>query len=124
MQVRRITAMVLALALMGLAAAPIALAYRGIDAFHDDGGGGGGGGTTSVAGTVRLMAVGDVMLAQTIGRRVRKKGPLAPCAKVNFYFDEADLVVANLECTISERGTKWNKTFTFRAPLAAANSLA
>ena len=38
--------------------------------------------------------------------------------------DQADLVLANLECTISTRGTKWPKTFTFRAPVAAANSLA
>jgi len=81
--------------------------------------------TPSVStGTVRLMAVGDVMLAQSIGRRITKNGLLAPWAKVKSYFDEADLVVANLECTISNRGTAWNKTFTFRAPLAAADSLA
>jgi poly-gamma-glutamate synthesis protein (capsule biosynthesis protein) len=74
-------------------------------------------------GIVRLMAVGDVMLAQSIGRRIVKNGPLAPWKKVKPYFDQADLVVANLECTISTRGTRWNKTFTFRAPPAAADSL-
>ncbi len=78
----------------------------------------------SPSGTVRLMAVGDVMLAQTIGRRIKKKGPLAPWTQVKQYFDQADLVVANLECTISTRGTRWNKTFTFRAPIAAGASLA
>ncbi len=76
------------------------------------------------SGTVRLMAVGDVMLAQSIGRRIVRNGPLAPWNRVKGYFDQADLVVANLECTISTRGVKWNKTFTFRAPPAAATSLA
>jgi poly-gamma-glutamate synthesis protein (capsule biosynthesis protein) len=75
------------------------------------------------SGTVRLMAVGDVMLAQSIGRRIKQDGPLAPWAKVKPYFDQADLVVANLECVISDRGTPWRKTFTFRAPIAAAQSL-
>ncbi len=70
------------------------------------------------------MAVGDVMLAQSIGRRIKQNGLLAPWAKVKTYFDQADLVVANLECAISDRGTAWNKTFTFRAPIAAAASLA
>jgi poly-gamma-glutamate synthesis protein (capsule biosynthesis protein) len=76
------------------------------------------------SGVVRLMAVGDVMLGQSIGRRITRNGPLAPWQKVTQYFDQADLVVANLECTISNRGTKWLKTFTFRAPTAAAASLA
>ena len=72
---------------------------------------------------VRLMAIGDVMLAQSIGRRIVRKGPLAPWKRVKSYFDKADLVVANLECTISTRGAKWPKTFTFRAPPRAADSL-
>jgi len=78
----------------------------------------------SQTGTVRLMAVGDVMLAQSIGRRIVRNGPLAPWTRVKGFFDLADLVVANLECTISTRGTKWPKTFTFRAPPKAADSLA
>ena len=73
---------------------------------------------------VRLMAVGDVMLGQSIGRRIVRNGPEAPWRRVQDYFDEADLVIANLECTISRRGTPWPKDFTFRAPPAAARSLA
>ena len=76
------------------------------------------------AGSVRLMAVGDVMLGQSIGRRIVRYGPLAPWRRVVGYFEQADLVVANLECTISTRGTPWPKDFTFRAPPAAAASLA
>ena len=79
--------------------------------------------TEPPAGRVRLMAIGDVMLAQSIGRRIVRNGPLAPWRKVMHYFEEADLVVANLECTVSNRGTPWPKTFTFRAPLKAADSL-
>ena len=75
------------------------------------------------SGVVRLMAVGDVMLAQSIGRRIVRDGAMAPWAKVKGYFEQADLVVANLECTISKRGTAWPKTFTFRAPPVAADSL-
>ncbi len=70
------------------------------------------------------MAVGDVMLGQSIGRRIVSKGALQPWRFVKPIFDQADLVVANLECTISDRGTAWPKTFTFRAPAPeAADSL-
>lgn len=80
-------------------------------------------GINQPSGTVRLMAVGDVMLAQSIGRRIVRYGAAAPWRKVVGYFDQADLVLANLECTISTRGTPWPKDFTFRAPPAAADSL-
>jgi poly-gamma-glutamate synthesis protein (capsule biosynthesis protein) len=106
---------VLAVALVGGAPAAAA-AKSGRSDFHDPTGGG--------TGTVRLMAVGDVMLAQSIGRRIKSNGLLAPWTKVKPYFDQADLVVANLECVISDRGTPWAKTFTFRAPTIAAQSLA
>jgi poly-gamma-glutamate capsule biosynthesis protein CapA/YwtB (metallophosphatase superfamily) len=81
-------------------------------------------GTHAAGGTVRLMAVGDVMLAQSIGRRIVKKGVHAPFQRVLPIFSQADLLVANLECAISNRGTRANKRFTFRAPPAAADSLA
>lgn len=77
----------------------------------------------SAPGTVRLMAVGDVMLARTIGRRIVRQGVDAPWRGVKSLFDEADIVMANLECTISTRGTPWPKDFNFRAPPAAADSL-
>jgi poly-gamma-glutamate capsule biosynthesis protein CapA/YwtB (metallophosphatase superfamily) len=80
--------------------------------------------TSTPGGRVRLIAVGDVMLARTIGRRIESDGPLAPWEGVVDTFAEADVVFANLECTISTRGTPANKSFTFRAPLAAADSVA
>lgn len=74
--------------------------------------------------SVRLMAVGDVMLGWEVGRKIVKKGPAAPWVHVKPYFDQADLVVANLECVISTRGEPWpTKLIHLRAPLAAADSL-
>jgi poly-gamma-glutamate synthesis protein (capsule biosynthesis protein) len=69
------------------------------------------------------MAVGDVMLARSIGRRIERDGLLAPWEGVADAFSQADLVFANLECTISDRGTAAQKSFTFRAPPAAADSV-
>ncbi len=71
------------------------------------------------------MAVGDVMLGWEVGRKIKNVGPEAPWAGVKRYFDEADLVVANLECVISNLGRAWpSKLIHLRAPLAAADSLA
>jgi poly-gamma-glutamate capsule biosynthesis protein CapA/YwtB (metallophosphatase superfamily) len=77
----------------------------------------------AATGVVRLMAVGDVMLAQSIGRRIVRKGIHVPFQRVLPIFSQADLLVANLECAISKRGTRADKRFTFRAPLRAADSL-
>jgi poly-gamma-glutamate synthesis protein (capsule biosynthesis protein) len=71
------------------------------------------------------MAVGDVMLGWEVGRKIKNVGVGAPWAGVKRYFDEADLVVANLECVISNTGTRWpSKLIHLRAPLLAAESLA
>jgi poly-gamma-glutamate synthesis protein (capsule biosynthesis protein) len=70
------------------------------------------------------MAVGDVMLGWQVGRKIVRKGPSAPWVHVKRYFDQADLVVANLECVISDRGQPWrSKLIHLRTPLAAADSL-
>lgn len=69
------------------------------------------------------MAAGDTMLARTIGERLLGD-PAAPFAGVASTFAKADLVLLNLECTISTRGTPDKKAFTFRAPPAAAKALA
>ena len=76
------------------------------------------------AGVVRLMAVGDVVLGQSIGRRIIRNGPGTPWAKVSTTLKEADVFLANLECPISSRGTPWpGKTYVLRAPPAAAAAL-
>ncbi|MEP7361486.1 MAG: CapA family protein [Chloroflexota bacterium] len=79
---------------------------------------------TAQAGTVRLMAVGDVVLGQSIGRRIIKNGAGTPWTKVATYLDQADVLIANLECPISSHGTSWTgKKYTLRAPPGAAKAL-
>ena len=70
------------------------------------------------------MAVGDVMLARSIGDRILAEGAGVPFAGVASVLSEADLLAANLECAISERGQPRTKAYTFRAPPLAADSLA
>jgi len=77
----------------------------------------------SPPGQVTLMAVGDIMLARTLGDQINKDGPGVPFANTTDILSSADISLGNLECSISERGTAENKTYTFRAPLAAADSL-
>ncbi len=78
----------------------------------------------SVPGTVRLMAVGDLSFAGQVGRTLVQRGGLYPFGNVVSYFNQADLVMGNLECVISRRGAPWPaKAVLLRAPLAAANAL-
>ncbi|MFW5714447.1 MAG: CapA family protein [Brevefilum sp.] len=76
------------------------------------------------SGRVTLMAVGDIMLGRTIGELILSEGPEAPFLDTSPTLASADITVGNLECTISERGTAEDKLYTFRAPLAAGESLA
>jgi poly-gamma-glutamate capsule biosynthesis protein CapA/YwtB (metallophosphatase superfamily) len=70
------------------------------------------------------MAVGDLMLGWEVGRAIVKKGPAAPWVRIKSTFDQADLVVGNLECVISRQGEPWrSKLIHLRTPLAAADSL-
>ncbi len=72
---------------------------------------------------VVLAAVGDVMLARTVGERILIDGSSVPVAGVSGTLAAADLVTANLECALSNRGTPAAKGFIFRAPPAAADAL-
>ena len=76
-------------------------------------------------GIVRLMAVGDMELAFGVGTRIVRDGPQVPFARVANYFAAADLVVGNLECSLSRNGAPWpRKLLHFGAPGAAAHALA
>lgn len=79
--------------------------------------------TASGPGRVTLMAVGDIMLARTIGEMIENEGIEAPFAFTMETLSIADITLGNLECSISERGTAEEKKYTFRAPLSAAESL-
>jgi poly-gamma-glutamate synthesis protein (capsule biosynthesis protein) len=81
-------------------------------------------GARAESGTVRLMVAGDVMLGRTIGQKILARGAAWPFAKVAGVVAGADLFFVNLECAITNRGTREDKHFTFRGPRpAAADSL-
>ncbi len=73
--------------------------------------------------TVTLAAVGDIMLARSIGERVLSDGPPVVFAGVEPHLSSADLTVGNLETSISHEGAPAAKGYTFRAPPATAASL-
>lgn len=73
---------------------------------------------------VRFMAVGDVMLARSVGERILQAGPDVAFAGVLPVLQTADLLAANLECVISELGVPAPKAYAFRAPAAAMEALA
>jgi poly-gamma-glutamate capsule biosynthesis protein CapA/YwtB (metallophosphatase superfamily) len=78
--------------------------------------------------TVSLALAGDTMLGRGVARALATTPPEALVApEVRAALGEADLVVLNLECCISERGRPWNapgKPFFFRAPPRAVELLA
>jgi poly-gamma-glutamate synthesis protein (capsule biosynthesis protein) len=78
--------------------------------------------------TVTVALAGDTMLGRGVARALATTPPEALVApEVRAALGEADLVVLNLECCISERGRPWNapgKPFFFRAPPRAVELLA
>ncbi len=70
-----------------------------------------------------LVAVGDVMLDYLTSRRLRHYDPGYPFAAIAPLLKEGNLVFANLECPISDRGTPVQKTYTFRAHSFAIEAL-
>ncbi len=81
---------------------------------------------TTVTATVALA--GDTMLGRKVAERLSVVSPAELFSdEIAAVTAEADLVVANLECCISERGERWPdpaKPFFFRAPPAAVEALA
>lgn len=72
---------------------------------------------------VRLMVVGDLMLAREVDARIAREGPAAPFRRVRPTLERADLLIGNLESVITTRGTRQAKLFTFRAPARGARAL-
>jgi poly-gamma-glutamate capsule biosynthesis protein CapA/YwtB (metallophosphatase superfamily) len=78
--------------------------------------------------TVTLALAGDTMLGRSVARTLATTPPEALVApEVRAALGQADLVVLNLECCISERGRRWDapgKPFFFRAPPRAVELMA
>jgi poly-gamma-glutamate synthesis protein (capsule biosynthesis protein) len=60
-------------------------------------------------GHVRLAFVGDINLGRHVGELLEKKGDQWALAACKPVFDEADLVVANLESPVGEGGEKYTE---------------
>jgi poly-gamma-glutamate synthesis protein (capsule biosynthesis protein) len=74
---------------------------------------------------VRVALAGDTMLGRKVAEALGR-GPAQSLVDPELaeIVRDADLVVLNLECCISERGEPAAKRFTFRAPPAAVETLA
>ena len=72
---------------------------------------------------VTLDAVGDIMLARTVGDQILAKGPEIVFAGVQSILDSADIRVGNLECSITARNSQEKKSFPLKAPPQAAQAL-
>jgi poly-gamma-glutamate synthesis protein (capsule biosynthesis protein) len=76
---------------------------------------------------VKLALAGDTMLGRKVADAIRTHGPASLFSSdVVAVAQEADLFILNLECCISERGSRWAdpyKPFFFRAPPNAVEVL-
>ncbi|WP_329092953.1 CapA family protein [Actinomadura citrea] len=77
---------------------------------------------------ITIALAGDTMLGRGVAEEIAASGPYGLFSEgVREVFHEADLALVNLECCVSERGRRWDapgKPFHFRAPPAAAETLA
>ena len=73
-------------------------------------------------GPVTLSAVGDILLDRGVGRRIERHGAGFPFGAVRDLL-RADVAFGNLECPLSERGTRVPKKYSFKADPSAVECL-
>ena len=76
--------------------------------------------------SVRIALLGDVMLGRGVAARIGRREPTDFWGDLRPILLASDLVVANLECAITEHGSRWSRTpkrFHFRSPPAAVDVL-
>lgn len=73
---------------------------------------------------ITLAAVGDIMLARSIGAGMERNPKQSPFAAVEQVLQNADVTVGNLECALGTRGKAAPKAYTFRGPAIATTHLA
>ena len=75
-------------------------------------------------GLTWIGAVGDLMPGQgTAARLLEPDGPSTVFKRLLPIMKSQDLLIANLETAVTERGVEWPKTFRFRMPAAALGPL-
>jgi poly-gamma-glutamate capsule biosynthesis protein CapA/YwtB (metallophosphatase superfamily) len=80
--------------------------------------------TPHPSGRVVLNAVGDLMLARDIIDAMKAHGWAWPFEAVRHLLADADVTIANLEGTFTDRGAAASKFYTFRTPPRHAQGLA
>ncbi len=73
-----------------------------------------------------LVAFGDIMLNRGVEYMIKMKGEndfRFPFYKISNYLNEADILFANLESVISDKGTKVGSIYSFRADPRAMDTL-
>ncbi|HZP82275.1 MAG TPA: CapA family protein [Chthonomonadaceae bacterium] len=79
--------------------------------------------TSETPRPVRLVAVGDIMMAGPMGKVMEKRGRGYPFAALKSTLRRADLTFGNLECCIATCGKPIPKKFNFQAHPRAALAL-
>jgi poly-gamma-glutamate synthesis protein (capsule biosynthesis protein) len=79
--------------------------------------------TTQSEQTVTLVAVGDIMLARGVGRKIERYGTAYPFALVEDTISRADIAFGNLECPITKNCERAAKRFSFRAEPRVVSAL-
>ncbi|MBW2992959.1 CapA family protein [Candidatus Woesearchaeota archaeon] len=62
-----------------------------------------------------ILLTGDIMLSRGVAKRIKEHGSLFPFENISHILKQGDIVFGNLECPISDRGTRRNKRYVFRA---------
>ncbi len=73
--------------------------------------------------TLELVAVGDILLDRDVSTKIDRFGVGYPFEKVADVLSSADITFGNLECPLSEKGTKVIKPYVFQAKPDSAQCL-
>ncbi|MEZ4501119.1 MAG: CapA family protein [Dehalococcoidia bacterium] len=79
---------------------------------------------TATPEALKIAFVGDLMLARDVTTLLETEGSGYALERALPLFDGADLVIGNLEGTLTDRGVPLEKTYTFRTPPALVEALA
>jgi len=55
---------------------------------------------------IEMVAVGDVMLARGVNKKIKEFGPIYPFKQIQEILSQADIAFCNLECAISSQATE------------------
>ncbi|WCK52736.1 CapA family protein [Aneurinibacillus sp. Ricciae_BoGa-3] len=72
---------------------------------------------------VSLLFAGDMQFTGSVAEQIKKHGTSYPFAAVSPFFRQADLSLANLETTLTLRGTAQEKQYTFRSDPRMAQAM-